>query len=69
MKRNENRAVDRWSVPVEVDDLPDTGGHYELSADAQARSDDDGTFSLPLTPTSTVDAYVTVAGDPSETPT
>ncbi len=38
MKRNENRAVDRWSVPVAVDDLPDTGGHYELSADAQARA-------------------------------
>ncbi len=38
MKRNENRAVDRWSVPVAVDDLPDTGEHYELSADAPTRA-------------------------------
>ena len=28
---------EKWSVPVLVDELPETGAHYEISADAPAR--------------------------------
>jgi uncharacterized metal-binding protein YceD (DUF177 family) len=28
----------RWSYPVAVAEIPDTGGHYEISADAETRA-------------------------------
>ncbi len=32
------KTTTNWSVPVTVEDIPDDGGHYELSADTEARA-------------------------------
>jgi len=37
MNRSEKPSPDRWTVPVAVEDIPDAGGHYELTADAATR--------------------------------
>jgi uncharacterized metal-binding protein YceD (DUF177 family) len=38
MTRIPHSKPDPWSVPIKVEDVPETGGHYKLSADAAARA-------------------------------